>query len=326
VAETRYLPYGEERWITGTLVTDFTFTGQRADSYIKLMEMGARWYDPQIGRWISPDSIIPDPTNPQALNRYAYVYNNPLNHVDLTGHAVDYGTGGWEVIDEWHIPEPYSDWYSGEYSGCFMCHAGGGRILTNDELATADYQMRKAGFEAAVVMIPGAPLVRAGANLPGVWNKAMTEGLTFEEWGAWTIDALGGWAGIAGIASAAGLTSRSQVDVTRRLQALTDEATEYVDNLGMAAYTPRQQAAMAKNPNLAPAYRGSAIDRRFKLLTELDPDLTHVQTSKPFQFMPDVVDPASGQWWDLTTAGQWQAHLNKYTPTYGPNGTLIVHP
>jgi hypothetical protein len=25
VAETRYLPYGEERWITGTLVTDFTF-------------------------------------------------------------------------------------------------------------------------------------------------------------------------------------------------------------------------------------------------------------------------------------------------------------
>jgi RHS repeat-associated protein len=90
VAETRYLPYGEERWITGTLVTDFTFTGQRADSYIKLMEMGARWYDPQIGRWISPDTIIPDPTNPQSLNRYSYVYNNPVRYFDSDGYCAPF--------------------------------------------------------------------------------------------------------------------------------------------------------------------------------------------------------------------------------------------
>jgi hypothetical protein len=41
VAETRYLPYGEERWITGTLVTDFTFTGQRAERGFRLMECAA---------------------------------------------------------------------------------------------------------------------------------------------------------------------------------------------------------------------------------------------------------------------------------------------
>jgi hypothetical protein len=41
VAETRYLPYGEERWITGTLVTDFTFTGQRAEAGFRLMECEA---------------------------------------------------------------------------------------------------------------------------------------------------------------------------------------------------------------------------------------------------------------------------------------------
>jgi RHS repeat-associated protein len=86
VAEARYLPYGEERWTDGTQPTDFTFTGQRADSYIKLMEMGARWYDPQIGRWISPDTIIPDPGNPQTLNRYAYVNNRPLVSIDEAGH------------------------------------------------------------------------------------------------------------------------------------------------------------------------------------------------------------------------------------------------
>jgi hypothetical protein len=32
VAQSRYLPYGQERWITGTLTTDFGFTGQRADT------------------------------------------------------------------------------------------------------------------------------------------------------------------------------------------------------------------------------------------------------------------------------------------------------
>ena len=42
---SRYLPYGQERWITGTLTTDFTFTGQRADNYTHLIEMGARWHD-----------------------------------------------------------------------------------------------------------------------------------------------------------------------------------------------------------------------------------------------------------------------------------------
>jgi hypothetical protein len=41
VAETRYLPYGEEHWITGTLVTDFTFTGQRAEAGFRLMECAA---------------------------------------------------------------------------------------------------------------------------------------------------------------------------------------------------------------------------------------------------------------------------------------------
>jgi RHS repeat-associated protein len=45
-----------------------------------------RYYDPEIGRFISPDTIVPDPYNPQCLNRYSYCLNNPLKYTDPSGH------------------------------------------------------------------------------------------------------------------------------------------------------------------------------------------------------------------------------------------------
>jgi RHS repeat-associated protein len=85
-AELRYRAFGETRYTSGTMPTSYRFTGQREDSYTQLYQMGVRWYDPSIGRWIQPDTIIPDPTNPQSLNRYAYVYNNALRFVDPSGY------------------------------------------------------------------------------------------------------------------------------------------------------------------------------------------------------------------------------------------------
>jgi hypothetical protein len=58
---------------------------------------GARWYDPALGRFLSPDSLIPDPYNSLDWNRYQYVRANPLNWIDPTGHAAqcpDCGGGG----------------------------------------------------------------------------------------------------------------------------------------------------------------------------------------------------------------------------------------
>jgi hypothetical protein len=50
-------------------------------------------HTPWIGRFIQPDTIVPQPGNPQALNRYAYVLNNPLKYTDPSGHAACYDTG-----------------------------------------------------------------------------------------------------------------------------------------------------------------------------------------------------------------------------------------
>ena len=49
--------------------------------------MGARFYDSYIARWLSADTIVPDFTKPQSLNRYSYIYNRPLNLTDPSGHC-----------------------------------------------------------------------------------------------------------------------------------------------------------------------------------------------------------------------------------------------
>jgi RHS repeat-associated protein len=51
-----------------------------------LLYYGARYYDPALGRFISADTVVPGAGNPQNLNRYAYVRNNPLRYTDPTGH------------------------------------------------------------------------------------------------------------------------------------------------------------------------------------------------------------------------------------------------
>jgi len=70
------------------LPTNYTYTGQYSDSYINLLWYGSRHYDPEIGRFIQPDSIVPSATQGvQAYDRFAYVSNNPLRYTDPTGHC-----------------------------------------------------------------------------------------------------------------------------------------------------------------------------------------------------------------------------------------------
>ena len=70
VAQARYLPYGQERWTDGSAQTDFTYTGQRADIYIGLMEYLR----------VTPDlrsDISDTPPGQLALDTYTHsCYNN----------------------------------------------------------------------------------------------------------------------------------------------------------------------------------------------------------------------------------------------------------
>jgi RHS repeat-associated protein len=94
-SEQMYKPFGEKRYPTGasTLPTTYRYTGQRSETGLGpaggegLMFYGARWYDSQLGRFLSADSIIPGAGNPQAWDRYAGLLNKPIRYTDPSGHA-----------------------------------------------------------------------------------------------------------------------------------------------------------------------------------------------------------------------------------------------
>ena len=87
-SDTRYYPYGVTRpGLAGTgLSTDRRFTGQREEVSLGFYDYGARQFDPALGRFLQADTLVPDPGNPQSLNRYAYTLNNPLRYTDPSGH------------------------------------------------------------------------------------------------------------------------------------------------------------------------------------------------------------------------------------------------
>jgi len=63
VSRVLYYPYGETRYTEGTLPTDRLYTGQRWEQGFGLYDYHARYYDPALGRFISADTVVPQPEN-----------------------------------------------------------------------------------------------------------------------------------------------------------------------------------------------------------------------------------------------------------------------
>ena len=82
----KYYPFGSTYQEVQNPPTDIFYTGQKRDLSTGLYFYGARYLNPEIGMFTQPDSIVPNPGNPQSLNRYGYALNNPLKYTDPTGH------------------------------------------------------------------------------------------------------------------------------------------------------------------------------------------------------------------------------------------------
>ena len=88
LSQARYLPFGGYRQAptTNPSISDMGYTGHKHNDDVGLIYMNARFYVPSIGRFASADTIVPDPLNSQAFNRYSYVENRPINFNDPTEH------------------------------------------------------------------------------------------------------------------------------------------------------------------------------------------------------------------------------------------------
>lgn len=115
VLRSKFDPFGQRRY-PSNLGTPFTyssgdvragFTGHEHDDELRLVNMQGRMYDPEVGRFLSPDPFVQAPLFGQSFNRYSYAFNNPLRFTDPSGFVAS------ERVTY------YDSWYGGYVSRDF---------------------------------------------------------------------------------------------------------------------------------------------------------------------------------------------------------------
>jgi len=145
--------------------TPATYTGQTRDPSTGLMYYGARFYDPTLGIFLAPDTIVPQPGNPGALNRYAYTLNNPFKYTDPTGHYVFEENPS----DPWIYSDP--------------------RVRSQYNYTHPEYEQRQPSDTEIFGTLVAVPVVATGAALvPEVGGVAWTAAQT--GW-TWLVEILG---------------------------------------------------------------------------------------------------------------------------------------
>jgi len=94
VGLTEFTPYGSTFKQEGSYDPRHKFTGKELDASTGLYFYGARYYDAELGRFISADTIVQAPYDPQSLNRYTYCRNNPLIYIDPSGNSF------WDAVGD----------------------------------------------------------------------------------------------------------------------------------------------------------------------------------------------------------------------------------
>ena len=134
--QIEYYPFGTYRDVgspTGTYDYDaafpdvfYTFTDQEDDDELGLYKFKARLYDPVLGRFISPDSKVPNPEDLQSLNRYSYCLNNPLRYIDPSGHQEEGAEGAYVNLGGYGVPS------YGAYATTMGIDVGNSPNITSD--------------------------------------------------------------------------------------------------------------------------------------------------------------------------------------------------
>ncbi|MFS0837392.1 RHS repeat-associated core domain-containing protein [Paenibacillus sp. 1P03SA] len=101
-----------------TVPNPFRYSGEFWDNTTKLQYLRARWYDPNMGRFINEDTYEGELNNTLSLNLYTYVGNNPLKYRDPSGHkkkGVDFSFATFLMeFRDWGTTELVEAWWEYE--------------------------------------------------------------------------------------------------------------------------------------------------------------------------------------------------------------------
>ncbi len=89
VTRTEYLPFGETWFQEGDTKNAPKYNSQELDKETNYYFYNARHYDPEIARFVTPDTVIDGEMSTQGWNRFAYCHGNPIIYRDPTGHFKD---------------------------------------------------------------------------------------------------------------------------------------------------------------------------------------------------------------------------------------------
>ncbi len=276
-----------------------------------------RYYDPERGAWLTRDPIGYE----GGENLFEYCGGEPVNRVDpdgknplLVSAAIGAIIGGTVhatiayIGGERDSKKLLLAFGKGAFVGAVVGFTGGIGGLAGEALAGAG------GLSAAASATLGGAL-SGGASDAAFQLLGMAFGMQSSYNGWQTLEAVG----------IGGLTAGICASIpTWRLRAIVSRAARRVDSEGMNAYTMRQANAIYRDPRALPRFRGLVIDRIAREHVRQDWVMRLVRPVRGRCNMgPDFIDPITGRWWDMTTPRQWQAHVIKYTPGCGRNGTFL---
>lgn len=113
VTQEHYNSYGGELVPNSNFTSniDVRFAGHISDDETNLIYMKGRYYDPSIGRFITPDPQDYSASSTQSFNKYIYANNNPLKYIDPNGHngflitfvaTIVVGAAVMDYLDKYH--------------------------------------------------------------------------------------------------------------------------------------------------------------------------------------------------------------------------------
>jgi len=221
VKRNSYAPFGET--FAPTVIDGTGYTGHVMDQATGLTYMQQRYYDPQIGRFLSTDPIPSDPTSGANFNSYWYANNNPYRFTDPDGRQAQ-GRGSNMGPQNFGIGHDFSgsaDYYSAGSPRSRSNPAAESEAVSSGKVSETLANMEIAGKSAdltgavmlgmekgATAVARDAPSLPSSAALVDVAGAAKTAGRTIgvasvaasayeAKYGATSADRGHGWVGVA---------------------------------------------------------------------------------------------------------------------------------